>query len=201
MSVDLDPLPYDKNVLEPYISEETFTFHHEKHHKGYVDNLNKLITGTKFENLELKNIILNTYQKVEFISIFNNAAQVWNHNFYFNSIHPNGGDLPSGDLMDKIKETFGSFDLFKQELKNLSISQFGSGWIWIVVDKNKKLSITKTSNAETPICQDLKPLITIDVWEHAYYLDYQNRRADYVDVFISKLINWNFALKNLQNNE
>lgn len=195
--IALEPLPYGKNALEPYISEKTLTFHHEKHHMTYVNNLNKLIETTDLKNSSLEEIILTSSKNPKMSAIFNNAAQVWNHTFYFKCMKHNGGDEPTKELMDKIELDFGSFDNFVQEFKTAASTQFGSGWAWLVVDKNKKLSVCKTSNAETPITSDLRPILTIDIWEHAYYLDYQNRRVDYIDVFLSKLVNWDFVVQNL----
>ncbi len=198
MTIKLEPLPYSKDSLSPYISEETLSFHHDKHHKAYCDNLNKLIDGSDLEDKALEEIIKLTYNDSAKVAIFNNAAQVWNHTFYFKCIHPNGGDEPSSELVVEIEKSFGSFENFKTEFKNAALTQFGSGWAWLVYENNV-LKIVKTSNAATPIAMGQIPLLTIDVWEHAYYLDYQNRRADYVDVFLSKLINWSFILENLQN--
>lgn len=199
MTIQLEPLPYSKDSLSPYISEETLTFHHEKHHRAYCDNLNKLIEGTDLSSKTLEEIIKISANDQSKLSIFNNAAQVWNHTFYFKCIHPNGGDEPSSELISEIEKSFGSFDNFKTEFKNAALTQFGSGWAWLVCESGS-LKIIKTQNASTPIAtENQKPLLTIDVWEHAYYLDYQNRRADYVDVFLSKLVSWSFVLENLQN--
>ena len=187
---DLPPLPYELNALEPYISANTMNYHYHKHHQGYVDNLNKLIKDTPFENMELEEIIINTAEKSEYISIFNNAAQVWNHTFFWNSISPNGGKMPEGELLEKINRDFGSYDNFKVEFKQAATTQFGSGWAWLVEDKNGKLSVMKTGNADTPIAHGYTPIITCDVWEHAYYLDYQNKRADFVDNFLNHLVKW-----------
>jgi len=185
---DLPPLPYELNALEPYISANTMNYHYHKHHQGYVDNLNKLIKDTPFENMELEEIIVNTANKSEYISIFNNAAQVWNHTFFWNSMSPNEGKAPKGELLEKINRDFGSYDKFKVEFKQAATSQFGSGWAWLVEDKNGKLSVIKTGNADTPIAHGYIPIITCDVWEHAYYLDYQNKRADFVDNFLNHLM-------------
>ena len=185
---DLPPLPYELNALEPYISANTMNYHYHKHHQGYVDNLNKLIKDTPFENMELEEIIVNTANKSEYISIFNNAAQVWNHTFFWNSMSPNGGKVPEGELLEKINRYFGSYDKFKVEFKQAATTQFGSGWAWLVEDKNGKLSVMKTGNADTPIAHGYTPIITCDVWEHAYYLDYQNKRADFVDNFLNHLM-------------
>lgn len=189
-------LPYAENALEPVISAKTIGFHYGKHHKAYVDNLNKLIAGTEFEGQPLEEIIKKTAGKPEYAGIFNNAAQVWNHTFYWNCLSPKGGGKPSEVLMKKIEESFGSFDNFIKELTEAAKTQFGSGWAWLVLDGDK-LKVMKTANAETPITLGVKPLLTLDVWEHAYYLDYQNKRPDYVSALLDKLINWEFAVKNI----
>ncbi len=190
MAFELPPLPYTVNELEPYISKNTMDFHYGKHHKAYVDNLNKLVAGTKFENMKLEDVVKETAGKPEFQGIFNNAAQDWNHTFFWNCMKPGGGQEPTGELKKKIERDFGSYDQFCEDFLNAAVTQFGSGWAWLVEDKNGKLSIMKTSNADTPIAHGVKPLMTVDVWEHAYYLDYQNRRGDFVKTFISNLINW-----------
>jgi superoxide dismutase, Fe-Mn family len=190
-------LPFADNALEPVISAKTIGFHYGKHHKAYVDNLNKLIQGTEFEDLPLEEIIQKTADKPEHTGIFNNAAQVWNHTFYWNSLTPNGGGLPPAVLMKKIEESFGSFDDFLKDLAEAAKTQFGSGWAWLVSD-GSKLKVMKTANAETPLTMGVTPLLTIDVWEHAYYLDYQNKRPDYVADLLGKLINWQFAVDNLK---
>lgn len=192
MPVTLPELPYAKNALAPHISESTLDFHHGKHHNTYVVNLNKLIEGTDLANETLENIIKKTVGDAAKVGIFNNAAQVWNHTFYWHSMKPKGGGPPTGAIADKIKADFGSYKKFAEELKNAGFTQFGSGWAWLIL-KNGKLEVTKTSNADTPIAHGLKPVLTVDVWEHAYYLDHQNRRADYLDAFIANLINWDFA--------
>ncbi len=193
----LPPLPYPENALEPYISAHTMSFHYGKHHKGYVDNTNKLIKDTDLANSSLEEIIIKTAGKSELASIFNNAAQVWNHNFYWNSMKPKGGGMPGEELTEHINQCFGSFDKFKEEFANAALTQFGSGWAWLVEEKGS-LKVIKTGNADLPIVYGMKPLLTIDVWEHAYYLDYQNRRKDYIIDFIEHLINWDFADKNLR---
>ncbi len=193
----LPPLPYEKTALEPHISAETLAFHHGKHHQAYVTNLNGLIPGTPFENLSLEEVIHQSSEKSEHVAIFNNAAQIWNHTFFWNSMKPNGGGEPTGVLLEKIKESFGSYEDFLTTFKQITVSQFGSGWGWVVVDKGQ-LSIMKTANAYVPITQNITPLITCDVWEHAYYLDYQNRRPDYVETFLKHLVNWDFATENLK---
>jgi len=192
----LPPLPYADNALDPVISAKTLGFHYGKHHKGYVDNLNKLIAGTEFADLSLEKIITQTAGKADKTAIFNNAAQTWNHTFYWHSLKPKGGGEPPAVLKQKIEASFGTVDACKKELATAALAQFGSGWGWLVL-KNGKLEVMKTSNADTPIAHGLKPLLTVDVWEHAYYLDYQNRRSDYLDSFIKNLINWDFANSNL----
>ncbi|MCM2329268.1 MAG: superoxide dismutase, partial [Lysobacter sp.] len=168
-----------------------------KHHKTYVDNLNNLVKGTEFEGKSLEEIVTATAGKADKAPLFNNAAQIWNHDFYWKSLKPNGGGVPTGKVADRINESFGSFDEFKKQLSATTVSQFGSGWGWLVADSAGKLKVVKTGNAEVPMTQGLKPLLTIDVWEHAYYLDHQNRRADYVNAVIDKLLNWEFAAANL----
>jgi Fe-Mn family superoxide dismutase len=196
MTITLPNLPYGKDALAPHISSKTLDFHHGKHHNAYVTNLNKLIEGTELASEKLEDIIKRTANDVEKAGIFNNAAQVWNHTFYWQSIRPNGGGLPTGNIAEKIDADFGGYDNFIEQLKNAGLTQFGSGWAWLVM-KNSKLEIMKTSNADSPIAHGVKPLLTVDVWEHAYYLDYQNARGDYLDAFIKKLINWEFVNSNL----
>jgi Fe-Mn family superoxide dismutase len=191
----LPPLPYPDNALDPVISANTLGFHYGKHHKTYVDNLNKLIAGTELADLPLEDVIKATAGKTDKVGVFNNAAQVWNHTFYWNSLSPNGGGEPPAALRQKIEASFGSVEACKKELTAAATTQFGSGWAWLVKDGDK-LQVTKTSNAELPFTKGLKPLLTIDVWEHAYYLDYQNRRVDYVNAVLEKLINWDFAAGN-----
>jgi Fe-Mn family superoxide dismutase len=191
----LPPLPYGDNALDPVISANTLGFHYGKHHKTYVDNLNKLITGTELADLSLQEVITATAGKADKVGVFNNAAQVWNHTFYWSSLSPNGGGEPPAALRQKIEASFGSVDACKKELSTAATTQFGSGWAWLVKDGDK-LQVTKTSNADLPLTKGLKPLLTIDVWEHAYYLDYQNRRVDYVNAVLDKLINWGFAADN-----
>ncbi len=192
----LPPLPYAENALDPVISANTIGFHYGKHHKGYVDTLNKLVAGTELAKLTLEKLITETAGKADKAAIFNNAAQTWNHTFYWRSLRPKGGGEPAGALKQRIEASFGSLDACKNELSTAAASQFGSGWAWLVLDADK-LKVVKTANAETPLTQGVKPLLTIDVWEHAYYLDYQNRRADYVKAVLDKLINWGFATDNL----
>ena len=186
----LPPLKYKLNELEPYISQKTMEFHYLKHHQTYIDNLNKLIQNTEFEDMSLSNIIKATVNNPQLVSIFNNAAQTWNHTFFWNSMHPNGGGKPHGELMTDIKNSFGSYENFRKDFKEAAVAQFGSGWVWLIKKDEHHLAIMKTSNADNPIAHDLEPLIAIDVWEHAYYLDYQNKRADFIDAFLDHLIFW-----------
>jgi Fe-Mn family superoxide dismutase len=192
----LPPLPYAENALEPVITARTIGFHYGKHHMGYVNNLNKLIAGTEFADLPLEKIVAGTAGRADRTAIFNNAAQIWNHTFYWNSMKSNGGGEPPAALKQKIDASFGSVAACKSEFAGAAVSQFGSGWAWLVLDGDK-LKVVKTANADVPLTAGMKPLLTIDVWEHAYYLDYQNRRADYVNAVLDKLINWNFALQNV----
>ena len=192
----LPPLPYADNALEPVISANTISFHYGKHHKTYVDNLNNLAKGTEFENASLESVINATAGKADKAPLFNNAAQIWNHTFYWHSMKPGGGGKPSGKLAQMIDAAFGSYDEFRKQFSATTVSQFGSGWGWLVVDGGA-LKVVKTGNAEVPFTKGQKPLLTIDVWEHAYYLDHQNKRAAYVDAVIDKLLNWDFAGENL----
>ncbi len=192
----LPPLPYADNALDPVISGRTIGFHYGKHHKGYVDNLNKLIVGTAYGDFPLERIIKDTAGRADKSAIFNNAAQIWNHTFYWRSLRPAGGGAPPAALKQKIEASFGTVDACKKELAAAAMTQFGSGWAWLVLDGDK-LKAVKTGNADVPLTMGMKPLLTIDVWEHAYYLDYQNRRADYVTAVLDKLINWGFAAENL----
>jgi Fe-Mn family superoxide dismutase len=190
------PLPYAENALEPVISARTLSFHYGKHHRGYVDTTNRLIAGTELAELPLDRIVLETARKAERATIFNNAAQAWNHSFYWRCLKPNGGGEPPTALKHKIEAAFGSVEACKKELASSALAQFGSGWAWLVLE-GSKLKVIKTANADTPMAQGLKPLLTIDVWEHAYYLDYQNKRADHVNAVLEKLTNWDFAAENL----
>jgi len=190
--ITLPELPYAKDALAPVISANTLEFHHGKHHKAYVDNANKLIAGTDLENKPLEEIFKAAASDPAKTGIFNNTAQVWNHSFFWQCLKPGGGGEPTGVVGSKIKETWGSYDKFAEELKNAGVTQFGSGWAWLVLDQGQ-LKITKTANADNPIVHGQKPLLTIDVWEHAYYLDYQNRRPDFLSAVIGKLINWDFV--------
>ncbi|UTH75247.1 superoxide dismutase [Chromobacterium sp. IIBBL 290-4] len=193
----LPPLPYADNALEPVISARTIGFHYGKHHKAYLDNLSKLTAGRDYADLSLEDVITRSAKQAGDAAIFNNAAQLWNHTFYWNSMRPKGGGTPPQKLREMIEASFGSVDACKQQLAGAAISQFGSGWAWLVQDGDK-LRVVKTGNADNPITAGLTPLINVDVWEHAYYLDYQNRRADYVNAVLDKLINWDFAQQNLK---
>ncbi len=190
MTHTLPPLPYDKNALEPHISAETLEFHYGKHHQTYVTNLNNLIAGTEFETSPLEDIV-----KKATGGIFNNAAQVWNHTFYWHSLSPNGGGAPTGALAEAIDKTFGSFEKFKEDFSKTAITTFGSGWAWLVKNADGSLALVSTSNAATPLTAGQTPLLTIDVWEHAYYIDFRNLRPKYVEAFWN-LVNWEFAANN-----
>jgi Fe-Mn family superoxide dismutase len=193
----LPPLPYPENALEPVISARTLQFHYRKHHKGYVDTLNRLVTGTPFAELSLAQLMLLVAGQSEYVPIFNNAAQAWNHGFYWRSLTPNGGGTPPPPLMTLIAATFGDLESLKEELTTAATSQFGSGWVWLLMDRTN-LRVVRTANSDNPLILNQKPLLAIDVWEHAYYLDVQNRRTDYVKGVLENLINWNFAADNLQ---
>ena len=192
----LPSLPYAENALDPVISTNTIGFHYGKHHKGYVDTLNKLIAGTELSNHSLEKLIAETAGKADKVAIFDNAAQTWNHTFYWRSLRPKGGGEPPAALKQRIEASFGNLDACKKELATAATTEFGSGWAWLVLEADK-LKVVKTANAATPLTKGVKPLLTIDVWEHAYYLDYQNRRPDYVNAVLDKLINWGFAADNL----
>jgi superoxide dismutase, Fe-Mn family len=192
MTIMLPDLPYPQNALAPHISERTLEFHHGKHHNAYVDNANKLVAGTDLENLDLETIIKKSAGDPAKVGIFNNAAQVWNHSFYWKCMTPNGGGTPNGAIASRIIADFGSYEKFVEEFKNAGVTQFGSGWAWLVLN-GAKLQVTKTPNAANPLTEGMKPLLVVDVWEHAYYLDYQNRRPDYLTTFVEKLINWEFV--------
>ena len=194
--VVLPPLPWADSALAPVISANTIGFHYGKHHQGYVTNLNKLTAGTPLADQSLEQIVRATAGKADQAAIFNNAAQLWNHTFYWQSLKPGGGGEPPAALKAKIEASFGSVAACRKELTTAATSQFGSGWAWLVADGDA-LKVVKTGNAETPLTGAMRPLVTIDVWEHAYYLDYQNRRADYVAAVLDKLVNWEFALQNL----
>lgn len=192
MAHQLPELPYAKNALEPHISAETIDYHYGKHHQTYVTNLNNLIQNTEFANASLEDIIMKSSG-----GLFNNAAQVWNHTFYWNGLAPKAGGQPKGVLLDAINKAFGSFDEFKQKFTQTAIGTFGSGWAWLVKNKDGSLALTSTSNAQTPMTSGQKALLTCDVWEHAYYVDYRNARAKYVENFWN-LVNWDFVTKNFQ---
>ena len=192
MSITLPSLPYEMDALAPYINKETLEFHYGKHHNAYVINANKLLEGTDLAKGDLESVIRTAANDASLGGVFNNAAQVWNHSFYWNCMKPGGGGLPSGPIADKISSDFGSYETFVEKFKNAGATQFGSGWAWLIL-KDGRLEIMKTSNADTPIAKGLKPLLTVDVWEHAYYLDYQNRRPDYLSAFVEHLINWDFV--------
>jgi Fe-Mn family superoxide dismutase len=194
--IELPALPYAQDALAPVISAETLSFHYGKHHKAYVDNLNKLVAGTDLSETPLEALIKAVAGKPDKAGVFNNAAQVWNHTFFWNSMKPGGGGAPTGAVAKAIDASFGSYDNFKKEFSNAAMTQFGSGWAWLVADKGQ-LKVAKTPNAETPLTTGQTALLTVDVWEHAYYLDYQNRRADFVAAVIDKLLNWEFANANL----
>lgn len=194
MAFTLPPLPFDMKALEPYMSERTLSYHYGKHHKAYVDTLNTLIQGTDYEKMPLEEIIRTTQQG----PIFNNAAQNWNHTFFWNSLKPNGGGEPSGRVGKAIAAQWGSYDAFKQTFIKSAVGNFGSGWTWLVQKEDGTLDIVNTGNAGTPITTPNRPLITCDVWEHAYYLDYYNVRAQFVTTFLEELVNWDFADKNMQ---
>jgi len=194
--IELPPLPFAEDALAPVISAQTLSFHYGKHHKTYVDNLNKLVAGTDLSETPLETLIKAVAGKPDKAGVFNNAAQVWNHTFFWNSLKPGGGGMPTGTVSKGIDAAFGSFENFKKEFANAAMTQFGSGWAWLVADKGQ-LKVVKTPNAETPLTTGQTALLTVDVWEHAYYLDYQNRRADFVAAVIDKLLNWEFANANL----
>ncbi len=197
MAFELPALPYESTALEPYISANTLSFHHGKHHAAYVANLNKLIEGGPLGSKSLVDIIEKVAGDAEKTGVFNNAAQTWNHTFFWNSLSPIGGGAPPAALAERIDATFGSLDTFKEQFKQAAVSQFGSGWAWLVLDKGE-LKITKTGNADLPPAHGQKALFTVDVWEHAYYLDYQNRRPDFVQTVLDRLINWSFVAQNLK---
>lgn len=190
MSFELPPLPYEKDALEPHISKETIEFHYGKHHQTYVTNLNNLVPGTEFEGKSLETIIKSSSG-----GIFNNAAQIWNHTFYWHCLSPNGGGEPTGALAKAINDTFGSFAAFKEQFSKTAITTFGSGWAWLVKNSDGSLALTSTSNAGTPMAQGQVALLTCDVWEHAYYIDFRNARPKYVEAFWN-LVNWDFVAKN-----
>ena len=196
MAFTLPALPYATDALAPHMSAETFSFHHAKHHQAYVTNLNNLIAGTPHEKASLEEIIHASAKDPALAGVFNTSAQVWNHTFFWNSMKPNGGGKPTGAIAAAIDKAFGSLDAFKDEFKKAAVGQFGSGWAWLVSEKGT-LKITKTANADLPMVHGQTAILTCDVWEHAYYLDFQNRRPDFVQSFLDNLVNWDFANANL----
>ena len=196
MAFELLPLPYEKSALEPHMSARTLEFHHDKHHRAYVSTLNELVKNTPLASKSLEAIVKQTVTDASKVAVFHNAAQAWNHDFFWNSMKPAGGGAPTGDVAQRINRDFGSVEKFKELFHQSAVAQFGSGWAWLVVDKSE-LKIVKTPDAMTPIAQGQTPLLTCDVWEHAYYLDYQNRRPDFVHAFLDTLCNWDFVAKNL----
>lgn len=195
MAYQLPALPYEYTALEPYISKSTLEFHHDKHHAAYVNNYNNAVAGTELDSKSIEDVIKMIAGDASKSGLFNNAAQAWNHTFYWNCMKSGGGGQPTGALADKIKADFGSYENFVEEFKKAGATQFGSGWAWLVLD-NGTLKVTKTPNAENPLSAGQVPLLTMDVWEHAYYLDYQNRRPDYMGDFVGSLINWDFVAEN-----
>ncbi|PSF38452.1 superoxide dismutase [Fe] [Aphanothece hegewaldii CCALA 016] len=195
MAYQLPALPYEYTALEPYISKSTLEFHHDKHHAAYVNNYNNAVAGTDLDSHSIEDVIKTIAGDASKSGLFNNAAQAWNHTFYWNCMKSGGGGQPTGELADKIKADFGSYENFVEEFKKAGATQFGSGWAWLVLD-NGTLKVTKTLNAENPLTAGQVPLLTMDVWEHAYYLDYQNRRPDYIGDFVNSLINWDFVAEN-----
>jgi Fe-Mn family superoxide dismutase len=196
MAFELPALPWSPDALAPHISAEIIGYHYGKHHQTYVNNLNGLVEGTEFAGKSLEEIMMATAGDASKAGMFNNAAQIWNHTFFWNSIKPGGGGEPVGELKAKIEASFGSFEAFKDEFAKKSATLFGSGWTWLVANGDK-LEIVQTPNAGNPMTDGRKPLITLDVWEHAYYLDYQNRRPDFIKTFLDHLVNWEFAAANL----
>jgi Fe-Mn family superoxide dismutase len=192
----LPALPYERTALQPVIGGQTLDIHHGKHHAAYVKNLNDLVKGKPLAQLKLDEVVKATAGKAEDVAVFNNAAQVWNHTFYWQSLKPGGGGKPTGRIAERIDKAFGDYATFRDAFVKAAVGQFGSGWAWLVASGDT-LEIVKTGNAETPLTTSKKPLLTIDVWEHAYYLDYQNRRKDYVEAVIDKLLSWEFAERNL----
>ncbi|KAJ9163988.1 hypothetical protein P3X46_023607 [Hevea brasiliensis] len=211
---ELKPPPYPLNALEPHMSKDTLEYHWGKHHRAYVDNLNKQIVGTELDSMPLEDVVIVTYNKGDMLPAFNNAAQAWNHEFFWGCMKPGGGGKPSGELLQLIERDFGSFEKFVEEFKSAAATQFGSGWAWLVykanrldvenavnprpLEEDKKLVVVKSSNAVNPLVWDYSPLLTIDVWEHAYYLDFQNRRPDYISTFMEKLVSWEAASARLE---
>lgn len=197
MAIELPALPYDKNALAPHITAETLEFHHGKHHNAYVVNLNNLIKGTDLESKSLEDIIKAVSGDASKVGVFNNAAQIWNHTFYWNSMKPNGGGKPTGAIAAKIDADLGGYDKFVELFTAAATTQFGSGWAWLVLNKDGKLEVTKTPNADLPMAHGQKALLTIDVWEHAYYIDFRNLRPKYIGTFLEHLVNWDFVNANL----
>jgi len=193
MPFTLPPLPYEKNALAPHISAETLEYHYGKHHQAYVTNLNKLVAGTPFEKKGLDEIIITSQG-----SMFNNAAQAWNHNFYWRCMRPDGGGQPKGDLAEALKRDFGSFEKFSEAFTTAAANEFGSGWTWLVLGKDKRLAVVNEPDADLPMKHGQKGLLTLDVWEHAYYIDYRNARPKYIEAFLKHLVNWEFAAENLR---
>ena len=191
MAFELPPLPYAKDALAPHISEETLEYHYGKHHQTYVTNLNKMVEGTDFENSSLEEVIMGSEA-----AVFNNSAQVWNHTFYWSCMAPDGGGAPTGEVAEAINSAFGSYDTFVEKFKEAATTQFGSGWAWLV-DAGSGLEIMKTANADLPMKHNAKALLTIDVWEHAYYIDFRNARPNYIGTFVDSLINWDFVAANM----
>jgi len=194
--LELPALPYAENALDPHISARTLEVHHGKHHATYVTNANNMIKDTDLADKSLEDIVRAAAGDAEKAGLFNNAAQVWNHTFFWNSMSPAGGGAPSGDLAGRIDADFGSYDAFCEAFIQAAVTQFGSGWAWLI-EENGKLAVTKTANADTPLAHGQKALLTVDVWEHAYYLDWQNRRPDFVKCYLDNLVNWEFAESNL----
>ncbi len=192
MTIELPVLPYPKDALEPYISEQTLGFHYDKHHRAYVDKLNKAIRGTENDGKDLETLILTSQGDV-----YRNAAQAWNHTFYWNSLKPGGGGEPTGDLAVLLKQEFGSVQKFRAQLAEIAKGEFGSGWAWLVMNAQGHLAVINSDNADNPLRMKLTPLVTIDVWEHAYYLDYQNKREAYVEAILDHLLNWDFIAANI----
>ncbi|KAK9190873.1 hypothetical protein WN943_019483 [Citrus x changshan-huyou] len=211
---ELKPPPYPPNALEPHMSKDTLEYHWGKHHRAYVENLNKQIVGTELDGMSLEDVIIVSYNKGDMLPPFNNAAQAWNHEFFWESMKPGGGGKPSGELLELIERDFGSFDRFLKEFKSAAATQFGSGWAWLAYkanrlnvdnamnpfpsEKDKKLVVVKSPNAVNPLVWDYSPLLTIDVWEHAYFLDFENRRPNYISVFMDKLVSWEVVSKRLE---
>lgn len=195
---ELPDLPYAHDALEPHMSKSTLEFHHDKHHQKYVDTLNSLVEGTDLEGKTLEEVIDAAKGSKDKKKLFNQAAQVWNHTFFWNSMSPKGGGKPSGAIADAIDRDFGSYDKFAEEFKAKAAGEFGSGWAWLVINGDGKLEVTSTHDADLPLAHGQTPILTLDVWEHAYYLDYQNKRPDFIAAYLDKLVNWEFANKNFE---